>query len=60
MYHPWIDYIDLTDYEIVDRVIDSPKTKSSSTLSPISLNLEYNKYFYSPPIELIDFSDDTT
>lgn len=37
----------------------SPKSDLSSTLSPISLTVQYNRYFESPPIDLIDLSDET-
>ena len=58
MYHTWIDYIDLTDYEIVERVIDSPT--ADSTLSPLSFNIQYDTYFDLPPLDLIDLKDETT
>jgi hypothetical protein len=58
--HPWIDYIDLTKYNIDDLLIeieDSPKSDSTLLpLSPDSLEFQYNKYF-DLPFDLIDLNE---
>jgi hypothetical protein len=56
----WIDYIDLTKYNIDDLLIeieDSPKSDSTlRPLSPDSLQFQYNKYF-DLPFDLIDLNE---